>query len=168
MLYTLSLPCLIYHALRYCTLFITRLIMLSWSLSPTCVDSLARCTLKEKFGLFVDFQFLTEMGCWGADQSIPVGLRKILHRKVIENGVRKKKKRPCTGISRGNDRDAICAFKFAPSGHAFDLHTFLRLIRTLCRSLVVEGSVLCGRCCFRNNSPSKRICRGTLSQKTGN
>ena len=53
-----------------------------------------------------------------------------------------RKKRPRTGVSRGNDRDAICAFKFAPSRHAFDLHTFLRLIRALCRSLVVEGSVV--------------------------
>ena len=24
-------------------------------------------TLKEKFGLFVDFEFLTEMGSWGTD-----------------------------------------------------------------------------------------------------
>ena len=48
-----------------------------------------------------------------------------------------------TGISRGNARDAICAFKFAPSRHAFDLHTILRLTRALCRSLVVEGSVVC-------------------------
>ena len=45
--------------------------------------------LKEKFGLFVDFEFLTEMGSWGTDWSIPVGLRKILQRKVVENGVRK-------------------------------------------------------------------------------
>ena len=30
------------------------------------------------------------MGSWGTDQSIPVSLRKILHRKVVENGVRKK------------------------------------------------------------------------------
>ena len=44
--------------------------------------------LKEKFGLFVDFEFLTEMGAWGTE-SIPVGLRKILQRKVVENGVRK-------------------------------------------------------------------------------
>ena len=80
------------------------------------------------------------MGSWGTDYSIPVGLRKILQRKVVENGVRKK--RPRTGISRGNARDAICAFKFAPSRHAFDLHTFLRLTRALCRSLVVEGSVV--------------------------
>ena len=63
------------------------------------------------------------MGSWGTDLSIPVGLRKILQRKVVENGIRKK--RPRTGISRGNDRDAICAFKFAPSRHAFDLHTFM-------------------------------------------
>ena len=96
--------------------------------------------LKEKFGLFVDFEFLTEMGSWGTDYSIPVGLRKILQRKVVENGVRKK--RPRTGISRGNARDAICAFKFAPSRHAFDLYTFFRLTRALCRSLVVEGSVV--------------------------
>ena len=45
--------------------------------------------LKEKFGLFVDFEFLTEMGSWGTDYSIPVGLRNILQRKVVENGVRK-------------------------------------------------------------------------------
>ena len=38
---------------------------------------------------------------------------KILQRKVVENGVRKK--RPRTGILRGNARDAICAFKFAPT-----------------------------------------------------
>ena len=44
---------------------------------------------------------------------------------MVENGVGKK--RPFTGISRGNARDAMCAFKFAPSCHAFDLHTFLRL-----------------------------------------
>ena len=25
------------------------------------------CTLKEKFGLFVDFELLTEMGSWGTD-----------------------------------------------------------------------------------------------------
>ena len=40
----------------------------------------------------------------------------------------------------------VCAFKFAPSRHAFDLHTFLRLTRALCRSLVAEGSVV--RSCF--------------------
>ena len=98
--------------------------------------------LKEKFGLFVDFEFLTEMGSWGTDYLIPVGLRKILQQKVVENGVRKK--RPRTGISPGNARDAIilCAFKFAPSRHALDLHTFLRLTRALCRSLVVDGSVV--------------------------
>ena len=96
--------------------------------------------LKEKFGPFVDFEFLKEMASWGTDYLIPVGLKKILQRKVVENGVRKK--RPLTGISRGNARDAICAFKFAPSRHAFDLHTFLRLTRALCRSLVVEGSVV--------------------------
>ena len=97
---------------------------------------------------------------------------------MVENGVRKE--RPRTGISRGNDRDAICAFKFAPSRHAFDLHTFLRLTRALCWSLVVEGSVV--RSWFLSNcstcvpvaapgitgSPSKRICRGTLSHKTRN
>ena len=94
--------------------------------------------IKETFGLFVNFEFLTEMGSWDTDQSIPVGLRKILQRKVVENGVRKK--RPRTGISRGKDRDAVCAFKFAPSRHAFDLHTFFRLTRALCRSRVVEGS----------------------------
>ena len=96
--------------------------------------------IKEKFELFVDFEFLTEMGSLGTDESIPAGLRKILQRKVVENGVRKK--RPRTGISRENARDAICAFKFAPSRHAFDLHTFLRLTQALCRSLVVEGSVV--------------------------
>ena len=42
-----------------------------------------------KFGLFVDFEFLMEMGSWGTDYLIPVGLRKILQRKVVENGVRK-------------------------------------------------------------------------------
>ena len=106
-----------------------------------CAKSLVLyCYLKEKFGLFVDFEFLTEMDSWGTDQSVPVGLRKILQRKVVENGVRKK--RPRTGISRGNARDAICAFKFAPSRHAFDLHTYLCLTRALCRSLVVEGSVV--------------------------
>ena len=47
---------------------------------------------------------------------------------MVENGVRK---RPHTGISRRNARDAICAFKFAPSRHTFDLHTFLRLTRAL-------------------------------------
>ena len=99
-----------------------------------------RATLKEKFGLFVDFEVLTEMGSWGTVQSIPVCLRKILQRKVVENGVRKK--RPRAGISRGNDRDAICAFKFVPSPHAFDLHTRLGLTRALCRSLVVEGGVV--------------------------
>ena len=29
------------------------------------------------------------MGSWGTDLSIPVGLRKILQRKAVENGVRK-------------------------------------------------------------------------------
>ena len=81
-----------------------------------------------------------EMGSWGSDWSILVGLRKILQRKVVENDVRKN--RPRTSISRGNARDAICAFKFAASRHAFDLHTFLRLTRALSRSLVVEGSVV--------------------------
>ena len=47
--------------------------------------------LKEKFGLFVKFDFLTEMGSGGTDSSILVGLRKILLRKVAENVVRKKK-----------------------------------------------------------------------------
>ena len=45
--------------------------------------------LKEKFGLFVDFEFLTEMGSWGTNLSIPVGLRKILQRKVVEKCARK-------------------------------------------------------------------------------
>ena len=91
-----------------------------------------------------------------------------------------KKKRPFTSISRGNARDALSlyAFKFAPSCHAFDLHTLLRLTRALPRSLVVEGSVV--RSWFLSNcstcvpvfapgitgSPSKRICCGTVSQKT--
>ena len=35
---------------------------------------------------------------------------------MIENGVRKK--RPHTGISRGNDCDEICVLKFVPSRHA--------------------------------------------------
>ena len=93
---------------------------------------------------------------------------------------RRSKKRPRTGISRGNDRDAICAFKFAPSRHAFDLHAFLRLTRALCRSLLVEGSVVRSwflwNCSTRvpvdapgiTGSPSKRICHGTLSQKSWN
>ena len=77
---------------------------------------------------------------------------------------------------------AICAFKFAPSCHAFDLHTFFRLTRALCRPLVVEGSmirtllVFLSKCSTRvplaapgiTRSPNKRICRGTLSQKTRN
>ena len=45
--------------------------------------------LKEKIGQLVDFEFLTEMGSWGTNKSIPVGLRKILQRKVVENGARK-------------------------------------------------------------------------------
>ena len=97
--------------------------------------------LKEKFGLFVDFEFLTEMGSWGTDKSIPVGLKKSSNGKWLKTAF-EKKKRPRTDISRVNARDAICAFEFAPSLHAFDLHTFLRLTRAFCRSLVVEGSVV--------------------------
>ena len=96
--------------------------------------------LKEKFGLFVYFEFLTEMGSWGTDKSIPVGLRKILQRKVVENDVRKK--RPRTGISHRNARDAICAFSSRQLVTPFDLHTFLRWTRALCRSMMVEGSVV--------------------------
>ena len=48
----------------------------------------------KKFGLFVDFEFLTEMGSWGTDWSILVSLRKILQRKVVENGVRKNAREP--------------------------------------------------------------------------
>ena len=59
---------------------------------------------------------------------------------MVEKALEKKNAR--TGFSRGNDRDAICAFKFAPSRHAFDLHTFLRLTPALCRSLVVEERVV--------------------------
>ena len=33
----------------------------------THTAELARHYLKEKFGLFVDFEFLTEMGSWGTD-----------------------------------------------------------------------------------------------------
>ena len=116
----------------------------------------------------------------GTDYSIPVGFRKILQRKVVENVCSKKKKRPRTGISRGNACDEICAFKFAPSRHAIDLHTFLHLTQVLCRSLVVEGSVV--RSWFLSHcstpvphaapgitrSSSKRNCRATLSQKTRN
>ena len=40
------------------------------------------------------------------------------------------------------EKKVLCAFKFAPSRHAFDLHTFLRLIRALCLLLVVEGRVV--------------------------
>ena len=33
--------------------------------------------------------FLTEIGSWDTSESITVGLRKILQRKVVENGPRK-------------------------------------------------------------------------------
>ena len=41
-----------------------------------------------------------------------------------------------------------CAFNIAPSRHAFDLRTFLRLTRAVCRSLVVEGSYCWCCCCY--------------------
>ena len=34
---------------------------------PTEELQQSKATLKEKFGLFVDFEFLTEMGSWGTD-----------------------------------------------------------------------------------------------------
>ena len=90
------------------------------------------------------------------------------------------KKCPRTSISCGKARDKICAFKFAPSRHAIWFAYIVRLTRALCRSLVVEGSVV--RSWFLSNcstrvplaapgitrSPSKRICCGRISQKTRN
>ena len=77
-----------------------------------------------------------------------------------------------------NTRDAICAFKFAPSRHAFDLHTFFRLIwafvdRWWLKEVWYAPDFLstCSTCVpvaapGKTGSPSKRICRSTLSQKT--
>ena len=44
---------------------------------------------------------------------------------MVENGARKFRR--STGISRGNDRDVIGAFDFAPIFTPFDQHAFLRL-----------------------------------------
>ena len=50
-------------------------------------------SVKENFRQFVDFEFLMareiKWALGGTDQSISVGLRKILRRKVVENGVQK-------------------------------------------------------------------------------
>ena len=78
--------------------------------------------LKDKSEQFFDFEFLTEMGSWGSDYSIPVGLVKFLERKVVENGARKKVAR--TGLSRGNARDVMCAHFFRAVFFAFTAHTF--------------------------------------------
>ena len=56
---------------------------------------------------------------------------------------RRSKNRRSTGISRGNDRDVMSAFDFAPIHTPFDQHGFFCVwLRTRCRSLVVEGSVI--------------------------
>ena len=91
--------------------------------------------LKEKFG------YLSTLSFDGNGHRLINSrwFEKILQRKVVENGVRKKT--PTSQYFPRNARDTICAFKFASSRQAFDLHTFLRLTRALCRSLVVERSV---------------------------
>ena len=95
-------------------------------------------------------------------RSIPVGLRKIFQRKVVENCVRKKKKNAHVPVFR-----AEMLVSLSSSRHLvppFDLHTFFAFDSgsLICRSLVVEGSVVrswffvklyysCSLCCSRNN-----------------
>ena len=90
------------------------------------------------------------------------------------------KKCPRTDISRGNARDEICAFKFAPSRHAI---WFAYIFFCVWLGLFVDcwwlkevryAPDFLSKCSTRvlfavqgiPRSPSKRICRGTLSQKT--
>ena len=118
------------------------------------------------------------MGSWGTHLSILVGLRKIFQRKVVENDVRKNAHVPVILAEM-----LVTQYVLSSSRHIvtpFDLHTFLRLTWALCRSLVVEGSVVrpwfLSNCSTRvplalpgkTRSPSKRICPGTLSKKTRN
>ena len=109
----------------------------------------------------------------------PINSRLLEKSPSTEGGwKRRSKKRPRTGILRGNARDAMCASKFAPSRHAFDLHTFcvwlgLFVDRWWLKEVwYAPGfSLNCSTCVpiaapGITGSPSKRICRGTLSQKT--
>ena len=58
---------------------------------------------------------------------------------------RRSKNRRSTGISRGNDRDVMSAFIFAPIFTPLIFIHFCVWLRTLCWSLVVEGSVIRSR-----------------------
>ena len=82
-----------------------------------------------------------EMGSRGTDEWTPIGLRIILELKVVENSVRKN-----AHIRVFCAEFIVTKCVLSSSRHLVtpsDLHTFLHLIRARCRSLVVEGSVVC-------------------------
>ena len=67
---------------------------LNWR-RKTCRKKASR-SAEEKFGLLANFEVLTEMGSGSTDWSIPVGLRKIVQRKVVETAFKKKTKKTPT------------------------------------------------------------------------
>ena len=106
----------------------------------------------------------------------------VSEKNPMESGwIRRLKKRPRTGISRGNAHDELCDSKFAPSRHAlwftYISCVWLRLFvdHWLLKEVWYAPAFL-SNCSTRmpnaapgiTKSPRKRICRGTLSQKPRN
>ena len=68
--------------------------------------------LKEKFGLFVDFEYLTEWALGAPTNRFPLVWEK---KPPMGSGWKRRSKILwSTGISRGNDRDVMSAFDFVP------------------------------------------------------
>ena len=83
------------------------------------------------------------MGSWGTNQSIPVVLRKFFQWKVVEKGAPKIVQ---VSVFRAECswRNVLSPFRAISSRHLIFIlfSRFLRLTRALCRSLVIEGSVV--------------------------
>ena len=79
-------------------------------------------SLKEKFGLFVDFEFWTEICSGGTDSSIPVGLRKSSNGKWLKTAFEENAHIPVFLAEM-----LVTKYVLSSSRHLvtpFDLHTF--------------------------------------------
>ena len=133
---------------------------------------------KEKFGLFVDFEFLTEMGSWGTDWSIPVGLKKSSNGKWLKTAFEKNAHVPVfraemivTQYVLSSSRHLVTPLIYVHFCVWLGLFVdrwwlkevwYAPVVLSNCRTCVPVAAPGITR------RPSKRTCRGTLSQKTRN
>ena len=136
---------------------------------------ISRHALKEKFGQLVDFEFSTEMGLGEPTNRFPLVWEKSSNGKWLRTALEKTVEVPVfhaemivtwwvLSISRQSTR------------HLINMH-FCVWLRTLCRLLVVEGSVIRSWCVAKplyssdlavrkeTRGSSELICRGTLRKR---